>query len=138
MRAHELQTISAYIDSCLENIDQFLNGFVNQPNEINMDDPEPDGGLVDIPLVSPFLDSDDDSDDGEVLSELAEYGNVGKLCQKSIWMDFGGNARDVGSIGEETDKTMTLCRSLLKNSFKVPGDGVAIPRDAVISYDQRC
>ncbi|GJX91573.1 hypothetical protein Tco_0344899 [Tanacetum coccineum] len=52
-------TISAYIDSCLENIDQFFNGFTNKPNEINMDDSEPDG-LVDTPLVSPFLDSDDD------------------------------------------------------------------------------
>ncbi|GJW50617.1 hypothetical protein Tco_0091968 [Tanacetum coccineum] len=29
------------------------------------------------PLVSPFLDSDDESDDGEVLNELDEYGNAG-------------------------------------------------------------
>ncbi|GJS33950.1 hypothetical protein Tco_0532332 [Tanacetum coccineum] len=35
--------------------------------------------------------------------------------KKSIWMAFGGNTRDLGSIGEETDKTMTLHRSLLKN-----------------------
>ncbi|GJV62320.1 hypothetical protein Tco_1468420 [Tanacetum coccineum] len=47
-----------------------------------MDDLEPDDGLVDRPLVSPFLDSDDNSDDGEVLNELEEYGNAGKLCQK--------------------------------------------------------
>ncbi|GKE23572.1 hypothetical protein Tco_1435084 [Tanacetum coccineum] len=79
---NELQTISAYIGFRLENIDQFLNDFVNQPNEINMDDPEPDAGLVDTPLVSPFLDSDDDSYDGEVLNELEEYGNAGKLCRK--------------------------------------------------------
>nr|GEX85375.1 hypothetical protein [Tanacetum cinerariifolium] len=26
----------------------------------------------------------------------------------SIWMAFGGNTRDLGSIGEETDKTTTL------------------------------
>nr|GEW19883.1 hypothetical protein [Tanacetum cinerariifolium] len=73
---NELQTISAYIYSQLENIDQFLNGFTNQPNEINVDELEPDDGLVDIPIVSLFL----DSDDGEVLNELEEYGNAGKLC----------------------------------------------------------
>ncbi|GJW45384.1 hypothetical protein Tco_0074183 [Tanacetum coccineum] len=39
-----------------------------------MDDLEPDDESVDTPLVSPFLDSDDDSDDGEVLNELEEYG----------------------------------------------------------------
>ncbi|GKG22361.1 hypothetical protein Tco_0387664, partial [Tanacetum coccineum] len=79
---NELQTILAYINSRLENINQFLNGFVNQPNEINMDDPYPDDGLVDTPLVPSFLDLDDDSDDREVLNELEEYGNAGKLCQK--------------------------------------------------------
>ncbi|GJV60147.1 hypothetical protein Tco_1466247 [Tanacetum coccineum] len=49
-----------------------------------MDDLEPDDGLVDTPLVSSFL----DSDDGEVLNELEEYGNAGKLCQKRClaWM----------------------------------------------------
>ncbi|GJW96166.1 hypothetical protein Tco_0177974, partial [Tanacetum coccineum] len=30
-------------------------------------------------------------------------------------MAFGGNTRDLGSIGEETDKTTTLHRGLLKN-----------------------
>ncbi|GKG19874.1 hypothetical protein Tco_0376973 [Tanacetum coccineum] len=78
----ELQANSAYIDSRLENIEQFLNGFVNPPNEIDMDDLEPNDELVDTPLVSPFLDSDDDSGDGEVFNELEEYGNVGKLCRK--------------------------------------------------------
>nr|GEV71340.1 putative reverse transcriptase domain-containing protein [Tanacetum cinerariifolium] len=62
-----LQTISAYIDSRLENIEQFLKGFENRPNEINMDNPEPEGELVNTPFVSPFLDSNDISDDGEVL-----------------------------------------------------------------------
>nr|GEV63034.1 hypothetical protein [Tanacetum cinerariifolium] len=33
-------------------------------------------------FVSPFLHSDDDSDDGEVLNELEEYVNAGKLCRK--------------------------------------------------------
>ncbi|GJX11786.1 hypothetical protein Tco_0201645 [Tanacetum coccineum] len=68
-----------------QNIDQFLNGFTQQPNEIDVDDLEPNNESVDTPLVSPFLDSDDDSDDGEVLNELEEYGNVGQLfCQRAI------------------------------------------------------
>ncbi|GJX45178.1 RNA-directed DNA polymerase, eukaryota, reverse transcriptase zinc-binding domain protein [Tanacetum coccineum] len=78
---NELQAISTYIVSRLENIDRFLNGFTQQPNEIDVDDLEPDDELVDTPLVSPFLDSDDDSDDGEVLNELEEYGNAGQLCR---------------------------------------------------------
>nr|GEW42741.1 hypothetical protein [Tanacetum cinerariifolium] len=47
-----------------------------------MDDLETDNESVDTPLVSPFLDSDDDSNDGEVLNELDEYGNAVKLCRK--------------------------------------------------------
>nr|GEW00030.1 actin-depolymerizing factor-like [Tanacetum cinerariifolium] len=38
-----------------------------------MDDLEPDDESMDTPLVYPFLDWDDDSDDGEVLNELEEY-----------------------------------------------------------------
>ncbi|GKD74282.1 hypothetical protein Tco_1332564 [Tanacetum coccineum] len=87
----ELQAISAYIDSRLENIEHFLNGFINPPYEIDMDDLEPDDELVDTPLVSPFLDSDDDSDDGEVLNELEEYGNAGKLCRKKIINSIDGD-----------------------------------------------
>ncbi|GKA32410.1 hypothetical protein Tco_0718777 [Tanacetum coccineum] len=56
-----------------------------------MDDLEPDDELVDTPLVSPFLDSDDDSGDGEVLNELEEYGNVGKLCRKKVINSFDGH-----------------------------------------------
>nr|GFB38423.1 protein kinase-like domain, concanavalin A-like lectin/glucanase domain protein [Tanacetum cinerariifolium] len=80
----ELQEISAYIDSRLENIKHFLNGFLNPPNKINMDDLESDNESVDTPFVSPFLDLDDDSDDGEVLNELEEYGNAGKLRREKI------------------------------------------------------
>nr|GEV49921.1 hypothetical protein [Tanacetum cinerariifolium] len=79
---NKLQANSTYIDSRLENINQFLNGFTQQPNKINGDDLEPDNELVDTPRVSPFLDSNDDSDDGEVLNELEEYGNAGKLCHQ--------------------------------------------------------
>ncbi|GKG19700.1 hypothetical protein Tco_0376799, partial [Tanacetum coccineum] len=79
---NELLTISTYIDSRLENIDRFLNGFIQQPNDIDVDDLEPDDESVDTLLVSPFLDSDDDSDNGEVLNELEEYGNAGQLCRQ--------------------------------------------------------
>ncbi|GJS23288.1 hypothetical protein Tco_0451920, partial [Tanacetum coccineum] len=75
----ELYTILASIDSRLENIDQFLNGFKNRPNENNMNDPEAKDESFNTPIVSPFLDSDENSDDGEVLSELEEYGNARRL-----------------------------------------------------------
>nr|GEY12458.1 hypothetical protein [Tanacetum cinerariifolium] len=87
---NELQAISTYIDSRLENIDRFLNCFTQQPNEIDVDDLEPDFESVDTPLVSPFLDSVDDSDDGEVLNELEEYGNARQLCrQRAIKFRWG-------------------------------------------------
>ncbi|GJT81936.1 hypothetical protein Tco_1056278 [Tanacetum coccineum] len=88
---NELQAISTYIDSRIENIDQFLNGFTQQPNEIDVDDLEPDDKSVDTPCVSPFLDSNDDSDDGEVLNELKEYGNAGKLCRQRAINSFDGD-----------------------------------------------
>ncbi|GJY68335.1 hypothetical protein Tco_0471317 [Tanacetum coccineum] len=76
----------------VKNIDQFLNGFTQQPNEINVDDFEPDDESVDTPLVYAFLDSDDDSDDGEVLNELEEYDNAGQLCrQRAINSLDGGD-----------------------------------------------
>ncbi|GKE18359.1 hypothetical protein Tco_1425936 [Tanacetum coccineum] len=55
-----------------------------------MDDLESDSGSVDTPLVSPFLDSDDKSDDGEVLNELDEYGNVGNFYFNRIINSFNG------------------------------------------------
>ncbi|GJZ38495.1 hypothetical protein Tco_0585058 [Tanacetum coccineum] len=53
-----------------------------------MDDLEPNDELVDTPLVSPFLYSDNDSDDGEVLNELEEYGNAGQLCRQRAINSF--------------------------------------------------
>ncbi|GKG64095.1 hypothetical protein Tco_0649345, partial [Tanacetum coccineum] len=46
---------------------------------------------VDTPLVSPFLDSNDDSDNDEVLNELQEYGNAGKLCRKKVINSLDGD-----------------------------------------------
>ncbi|GKC38291.1 hypothetical protein Tco_1050675, partial [Tanacetum coccineum] len=46
---------------------------------------------LDRPLVTPFLDLDDDSDDGEVLNELEEYRNAGKLCHKKLFNSIDGD-----------------------------------------------
>ncbi|GKF89414.1 hypothetical protein Tco_0263377, partial [Tanacetum coccineum] len=78
---NELRAISAMIDS---HLGQPLNDFMNSHNIIEMDDLESDDGSVDTPLVSPFLDSDDESDDGEVLNELDEYGNAGNFYRNRI------------------------------------------------------
>nr|GEW70792.1 MAK10-like protein [Tanacetum cinerariifolium] len=40
------------------------------------------------------------------------------IAKSNIWMAFEGNTHDLGSIEEETDKTKTLHRSLLKNSVQ--------------------
>ncbi|GJY01167.1 hypothetical protein Tco_0359319 [Tanacetum coccineum] len=73
------------IDSCLENIDhtqikipspvpiaQLFNNFIDSPDVLEMDDLESYNESIDTPLVSLFLDSDDELDDGEVLNELDE------------------------------------------------------------------
>ncbi|GJR13634.1 hypothetical protein Tco_0796286 [Tanacetum coccineum] len=88
---HELQRISAFVDSRLESIERFLNNFANQPNETNMNDLESDDESVDTPLVSPFPHSDNDSDDGEVLNELIEYENAGTLRRERIINSFDGD-----------------------------------------------
>ncbi|GJU07528.1 hypothetical protein Tco_1123958 [Tanacetum coccineum] len=87
----ELQAISAYIDSRLENIDQFLSNFATRPNIIDIDGIEYNNGSVDTPLVTPFLYSDDDSDNVEVLNELERYRNAGKLCQRKVINSFNGD-----------------------------------------------
>ncbi|GJV14978.1 hypothetical protein Tco_1360301 [Tanacetum coccineum] len=88
---HKLQRISAFVDSRLESIEQFLNNFANHPNETNMNDLEFNDELVDTPLVSPFPHSDNDSDDGEVLNELFEYENVGMLRREKAINSFDGD-----------------------------------------------
>ncbi|GJU15618.1 hypothetical protein Tco_1143584 [Tanacetum coccineum] len=88
---HELQAISAFIDSRLESIEQFLNNFANQPNETNMNNLESDDETGDTPLVSPFPHSDNDSDDGEVLNELIEYENARTLRRERIINSLDGD-----------------------------------------------
>nr|GEW02262.1 hypothetical protein [Tanacetum cinerariifolium] len=78
-KLYELQIISGFVDSRLESIEKFLNNFANQHNETDMNNLESDDESVDTPLVSPFPNSDNDSDNGEVLNELIEYENAGML-----------------------------------------------------------
>ncbi|GJQ89943.1 hypothetical protein Tco_0001082 [Tanacetum coccineum] len=85
---HELQVISAFVDSRLESIEQFLNNFANQPNKTNMNNLESDDESIDTPLVSPFPHSDNDSNDDEVLNELSEYENAGVLRRERIINSF--------------------------------------------------
>ncbi|GKA56790.1 hypothetical protein Tco_0755862 [Tanacetum coccineum] len=85
---NELHEVSAMIDSCLENInhtqikipspvsvEQLFNNFMDSLNILEIDNLESDNESIDTPLVSPFLDSDDGSNDGELLNGLEEYGN---------------------------------------------------------------
>ncbi|GJV45614.1 hypothetical protein Tco_1430150 [Tanacetum coccineum] len=83
--------ISAFVDSRLESIEQFLNNFTNQPNETDMNNLESDDELVDTPLVSPFPHSDNDSDNDEVLNELIEYENVRMLRRERAINSFNGD-----------------------------------------------
>ncbi|GJX52308.1 hypothetical protein Tco_0280677 [Tanacetum coccineum] len=62
------------INSHLQKVDYAIS-----PNKIDMDDLESKDKLIDTPLVLPFLDSDDKSDDGEVIDESEEYGNAGNF-----------------------------------------------------------
>ncbi|GKF86037.1 hypothetical protein Tco_0253864 [Tanacetum coccineum] len=43
----------------------------------------------------------------------------------STWMAFGGNTRDLGSFGEETDKITDLHQNLEEVLLTKRGDGVA-------------
>ncbi|GJV88973.1 hypothetical protein Tco_1532911 [Tanacetum coccineum] len=51
--------------------------------------------------------------------------NSSKLKVFSTWMAFGGNTRDLGSFGEETDKITDLHQILKEVLLTERGDGVA-------------
>ncbi|GJU34905.1 hypothetical protein Tco_1183259 [Tanacetum coccineum] len=57
-------------------LEQLLDDFINPLDILEIDEFEFDDESVDTPLVSPFLDSGDDSDASEVLNELDEYRNA--------------------------------------------------------------
>ncbi|GJV26906.1 hypothetical protein Tco_1383354, partial [Tanacetum coccineum] len=52
----------------------------------------------------------------------------------SIWKAFGGNTRDLGSFGEETDKTTNLHQHLLRISTQKLETASQITRDAVTTH----
>ncbi|GKE77825.1 hypothetical protein Tco_1543945, partial [Tanacetum coccineum] len=56
-----------------------------------MNNLESDDEAVDTPLVSPFLHSDNDSNDEEVLNGLSEYENAGTLHRERIINSFDGD-----------------------------------------------
>ncbi|GJZ60057.1 hypothetical protein Tco_0615873 [Tanacetum coccineum] len=60
------------------------------PNKIDINNPEPNGEHINTPLISPFLDSDDESDDGEVIDKLNEYGNAGNFYPKRVINSLDG------------------------------------------------
>nr|GEW88351.1 hypothetical protein [Tanacetum cinerariifolium] len=83
---NELRAISAMINSHLKNIDHAR--IIVPPYEINMDNLESEGELTNTPFISPFLDSDDGSDNGEVLNELDKYGNARNFYPNKIINSF--------------------------------------------------
>ncbi|GJV43939.1 hypothetical protein Tco_1428475 [Tanacetum coccineum] len=78
-------------------------------NSIVTDDSESDTESYETPLVSPFLNYDDESDDEEVINELNEYGNAGNFHQglENMGMNLVAIVRDVyvfvGSFTYVTD-----------------------------------
>ncbi|GKB10563.1 copia protein [Tanacetum coccineum] len=91
--------------------------FTQQPNEINVNDLEHDNESVDTPLVSPFLDLDDDSDDGSftyitdfvVLEDIEEFilGDMAKVV-------MGKPFRRVTKLEYDCAKRLYLMRRSLE------------------------
>ncbi|GKB69635.1 hypothetical protein Tco_0931047 [Tanacetum coccineum] len=55
-------------------------------------------------------------------------------CDSDIWEALKGNTRDLDSICKETGQYYKFTRSDLYDARTLPGDGVAIPSDAVRIY----
>ncbi|GJY47071.1 hypothetical protein Tco_0436134 [Tanacetum coccineum] len=62
----------------------------DSPNEIDMDNLESEDELINTPIVSPILDSDDESDNSEVIGELEEYGKAGNFYPNRIINNHDG------------------------------------------------
>nr|GEZ63983.1 hypothetical protein [Tanacetum cinerariifolium] len=74
-------------------IEQLLNDLMDSPNVLEMNDLESNES-IDTPLVSPFLDSNEELDGGEVLNELDEYWNVGNFYYNRIINSIDGDVYD--------------------------------------------
>ncbi|GJY56862.1 hypothetical protein Tco_0455977 [Tanacetum coccineum] len=68
------------------------------------------------------------------VNELVDKGRP--LKRKRIWKAFGGNTRDLGSFGEETDKTTNLHQHLSRISTQKLETASQITRDAVTTISK--
>ncbi|GKF51091.1 hypothetical protein Tco_0147558, partial [Tanacetum coccineum] len=69
------------------------------------------------------------------LLEDKQISSVGVLDEVfSIWKAFGGNTLDLGSFGEETDKTTDLHQHLSRMSTQKLETASQITRDAVTTH----
>ncbi|GJY81782.1 hypothetical protein Tco_0494533 [Tanacetum coccineum] len=83
-----------------------------------MDGLEPNEESVDTPLVSPFLDLNDASDDGEVLNELEEYGSFTYIMDFVVLEDIGEFIlRDMAKVvmGKIFKKSLNLNMIVLRD-----------------------
>ncbi|GJV48375.1 hypothetical protein Tco_1438587 [Tanacetum coccineum] len=69
-----------------------------------LDDLKSDNESIDTPFVSPFLDLDDELDDGEVLNELDEYGNMGNFYPNRIINSMDGDDLAFQSFGRHLEE----------------------------------
>ncbi|GJY63678.1 hypothetical protein Tco_0465138 [Tanacetum coccineum] len=83
--------ISAFVDSRLESIEQFLHNFIDHPSKTNINNLEFNDESADTPLVSPFPHLDNYSGDSEVLNEMIEYENVGMIRYERAINSFDGD-----------------------------------------------
>ncbi|GJY88549.1 hypothetical protein Tco_0503177 [Tanacetum coccineum] len=67
-------------------------------------------------------------------AHLLEDKQIPSVGVFSIWKAFGGNTRDLGSFGEETDKTTDLHQHLSRISTQKLETASQITRDAVTTH----
>ncbi|GKB30341.1 hypothetical protein Tco_0869742 [Tanacetum coccineum] len=134
---NELHAISAVINSRLENIDhtqiiisphvpfeQLLNDFMNPLDVFEMDDLESDNESVDTPLVSPFIDSDEVLDDGEVFNDFWRrcQGNVEANIDPSLSQVVFGRpfVETIKLILDREPRLITFTDGIREVTFKTP------------------
>ncbi|GKD45230.1 hypothetical protein Tco_1269875, partial [Tanacetum coccineum] len=76
---------------------------------------------------------------GRMIIESVETSCQGSMGESlttnaSIWKAFGGNTRDLGSFGEETDKTTDLHQHLSRISTQKLETASQITRDTVTTH----
>ncbi|GKE39099.1 hypothetical protein Tco_1462504 [Tanacetum coccineum] len=66
--------------------------------------------------------------------QTVTIGKQSPVSLMSIWKAFGGNTRDLGSFGEETDKTTNLHQHLSRTSTQKLKTVSQITRDAITAH----